>query len=221
MSIAKYQPPALSGDYQLTFKGQIAPSTGAVTLIAARTATAGQIFAARWAPGASDARRCFVKYVGARFITTTAFTTPQQMGCDLIVARTFAADAAGGTAIDVGATLTKSGALLTSSTTSGFASADRVRVASTAEITAAAGRVLDASPLSVMVGWSYGLGDTVPANADDDYGTLYDASAPNTDHIVLANDEGIVIRNLLLMGAVGVGRWDLKFIWEEGIPSAG
>lgn len=219
MAFAKYQPKELSGDYTLTGKFQIAPSTGAVTLIAARTTTAGQIFAARYAPGSTDARRCFVKYVGARFITTTAFTTPQQMGCDLIVARPFPTSATDGTAVDAGSTLADSGALLTSMSTSGFATAGLIRVASTAAITAGTSCTLDAQPVSVIAGWSWGASDTVPPNLSDAYGTLYDASAPGADPLVLANDEGIVIRNLILMGAVGVGRWDFKFVWEEGVPS--
>ena len=37
--------------------------------------------------------------------------------------------------------------------------------------------------------------------------------------IVLANNEGFVVRNLILMGAVGVGRFDFQVAWDEGVPN--
>jgi len=35
--------------------------------------------------------------------------------------------------------------------------------------------------------------------------------------IKLVQDEGLVVRNLILMGASGVGRWDFLVEWDEGI----
>lgn len=218
---AQHLPSDLVGGYSLTGSFQIAPSTGSVDVIAARTTTAGYLMSFRWAPGASDARRCYIKRVAARFTCTTAFPTPQEMGCDLIIARSFSAAHTNGTSIDTGSTLTDTGALKTVFASSGMATAARVKVADTNEVTAST-QTLDGAPLSVISAWSAGLGDTVPLGMPDGtgggFGVLWDVNASGYP-IVLANNEGIIVRNLILMGATGVGRWDFQVAWDEGVPN--
>ncbi len=56
--------------------------------------------------------------------------------------------------------------------------------------------------------------------AKSGFGTLwnYEESAHKAP-IVLGADEGFVIRNLILMGATGVGRWDFLIEWDEGVAA--
>ena len=193
---------------------RISASTGAVTLIAARTATAGQLLNIR---RSSSATTLFsVKHVSAKFMLTTAYTAAQETGCDLIVARSFSASGTDGTAIDLGSTVANTGKLLAGFPTSILgATAGTTRVATAAAITAGT-HTLDANPISVLSGWSTGVGDTVPdsaSGASDGYGVLYDAS--RSGPLFLAANEGLIIRNLVLMGAAGVGRWDFIVEWDE------
>ena len=211
----------LNGGYDLLGSHRLEVSTGAVTVIAARTATAGQLLSWRW-PGAATSR-CYIKYIGARFIATTAYTTAQETGCDLILARSFTVNGTNGTAVDVGSTVADTNVLATSHGTS-LITAGCVRVATTAVVTAGA-HTLDANPLGSISGWTSAIGVMVPEASvraqGDGYGPLWDCD--HTTHrapIVLATDEGFVIRNKILMGAVGVGRWDFVVEWDEGVPHA-
>lgn len=207
----------LDGKYSVHGSYRLVCSSGAVTTIAARTATAGQLLNFRF-PGASP-YKAFVKYVGARFILTTAYGTAQETGCDLILAHSFTVNGTNGTVVDVGSTVANTGKLLTDFGTSKI-TAGAVRVADTAAITAGT-HTLDANPISTLSDWSGAIGATVPttgSGARSGYGTLWDykASAHGAP-IVLGTDEGFVIRNLILMGATGVGRWDFCVEWDEGV----
>jgi hypothetical protein len=194
------------------------PSTGAVTTIAAATATAGQLLVFR---NPSTTLQALIKSIKARFILTTAYGAAQETGCDLILARSFSVNATDGTAVDVGSTVANSGNLAADQPTS-IITAGCVRVATDAAITAGT-HTLDASPIGSLSGWMGAIGEQIPdedAQDADGFGILYDAS--DSEHgspIVLAADEGFVIRNKILMGATGVGRWDFKIEWEEGALS--
>lgn len=210
--------PELNGNYDIRGSYRFEASTGAVTLIAARTATAGQLLNFRW-PSTTTAV-ALVKYVGARFILTTAYTTAQETGCDLIAARVWTASGTGGTAVDVGSTVANTGNLLAAQPTS-LITANCVRVATASAITAGT-HTLDANPLGSIIGWSGAIGDQVPvasARSNYPYGTLFDArKSLHEAPIVLAQDEGLIVRNTVLMGAVGVGRWEFLVEWDEGTP---
>jgi hypothetical protein len=218
MSIAKNPPRELAGDYTLLGSHRLVCSTGAVTTIAARTATAGQLFQFRW-PSSTSAR-CFVRYVGAKFTLTTAYGTAQETGCDLIVARSFTVNGTDGTAVDVGSTVTDTNKLMENFSDS-LITAGCVRVATTAAITAGT-HTLDANPIGILSDWSTGIGSTVPlatSGAGSSFGTLFDARAKDAAPIILKQDEGLLARNLVLMGATGVGRWDFCIEWDEGVPA--
>lgn len=207
----------LTGNYNVRGSYRLVCSTGAVTTIAARTATAGQLLNFR---NPSSTTTLFVKYVGARFTLTTAYTTAQETGCDLIVGRTFTVNGTNGTAVDVGSTVADTGNLLAAQSTS-VITAGCVRVATAAEITNGT-HTLDANPIGLVSGWSGAIGDQVPlasAQSQAPFAALYDARVSRHEApIVLAQNEGLIVRNLILMGAVGVGRWDFCVEWDEGIP---
>lgn len=216
MNISNTLPKELRGGYDMSGSYRLVCSSAAVTTIAARTATAGQLFNFR---NPSTTHKCFVKYIGARFILTTAYGTAQETGCDLILAHAFTVNGTNGTAVDVGSTVANTGKLLTGFGTSKL-TAGCVRVADTAAITAGT-HTLDANPFSTLSDWSGAIGATVPTTSSGSrsgYGALWDSQASaHRAPIVLGTDEGFVIRNLILMGATGVGRWDFCVEWDEGI----
>ena len=218
-AIAINRPKLLDGAYSVTGSYRLACSTGAVTVIAARTATAGQLLNFRF-PAASP-NKAFIKYVGARFVLTTAYTTAQETGCDMILAHSFTVNGTNGTAVDVGSTVANTGKLLTGFATSGI-TAGCVRVADASAITAGT-HTLDANPVAVLSDWSGAIGGTVPiatSGARSGFGTLFDYKASGHEApIVLGTDEGFIIRNLIVMGAVGVGRWDFLIEWDEGVAA--
>src|ERR1051325_9346789 len=101
----------LHGDYALRGVYRLSASSGAVTTIAAATATAGHLFAFRWT---DTTLKAYIHYIRARFILTSAYRAAQEAGCDLIMARTYSASPTSGTAIDTGGTVTGSGKYQTS-----------------------------------------------------------------------------------------------------------
>lgn len=216
-STKRRRPRELEGSYVLGGQHRLVVSSGAVTVIAARTATAGHIFAWRWSN--TTANRCFLRYVGAKFTLTTAYTTAQETGVDMIMARAYTASHTGATAVDNGSTVANTGKLMTAFRTPLVGVAGLCRVADTGALTAGT-QTLDANPIGILSDWSGAIGDTVPRSTSgigSQYGTLYDARDEQSP-IVLAQDEGFVLRNLILMGAVGVGRWDFCVEWDEGVP---
>ena len=216
-SILPYAPQRdMAGKYAHRGSYLLTASTGAVTGVAARTATAGFLFTMR-NPTASAAS-LYVKRIAARFIATTAYGTAQETGADLILARSYTASASGGTAVDVGSTVANTGNLAATFATS-VITANCTRVATTDAFTAGT-QTLDANPIGVVSGWTSAIGIMVPeatAGAASGFASLFDYKASAHEMpIKLVADEGFVIRNLILMGATGVGRWDFLVEWDEG-----
>lgn len=193
----------LHGEFRLC-----APS-GASTVVAAGTTTAGHIFAMRWT---ETTKKAIIRYVKADFILTTAFGAAQSMGVDLIAARSYSASHTGGTAIDAGSTITGSGKLRTGQDSSLFI-ANSVRIGSTGALTAGT-QTLDANALASGRAHMGAIGATLSVTLLD---ARVDGSYSDTlrSPIVLSQNEGIVLRNLVLMGATGVGTWDITVEWDE------
>lgn len=216
MAIAKYRDRQLDGDYSLRGSYRLQCQTGAVTVIAGRTATAGHLFSFRWS--SSTSVKCYLKRVAARFILTTAYGTAQETGLDMILARSYTASHTGATAVDVGSTVTNTGKLATSMATS-LIVANAVRVANAGALTAGT-HTFDANAFALIGGWSGAIGDCIPAASSGlQYADLYNAQDLTTPPIVFSQDEGFVLRNSVLMGATGVGRWDFIVEWDEGTPT--
>lgn len=209
--------PALDGNYNIRGSYRLAASTGAVTTIAAGTATAGQLFTARW-PNATY--KMWLKRLLARFTLTTAYGGAQETGCDLILARSYTVNGTNGTAIDAGDTVTTTNKLIKAQPAS-LLTAGCMRVATSSAITNGT-HTLDANPIAMLSAWSGAVGDQVPlatSGAAGGYGVLYDARlSAHEAPIVFGQDEGFVVRNKILMGASGVGRWDFLIEWDEGTP---
>lgn len=211
-------------NYQLRGRYQNTVVSGLITTIAAHTATAGHLFVWRWDDATVDNLRGFVRYVGARFVCTTAYGTAQETALRMTVARGYTASHSGGTAIDVGGTVTGTGKRYTDQPASLLTSC---RMATTVELTAGT-HTLDANPLSVLWGWTGAIGDQTPLAAtggNGALGTMWDSrdteiregGSVRGDHLMFDNDEGFVISNLILMGATGVGRLIVTVGWDEGV----
>lgn len=210
----------MGGGYDLRGSYRLVASTGAITIVAARTATAGHIFSFRWAPASLTTYNAYVRYIGAKFTLTTAYGTAQETGCDLIVARSYSASHTGATAVDLGSTVTNTNKYATAENTSLMGVAGLCRIGDTGALTAGT-QTLDANPIGILSDWSGAIGDTVPRSTSgvgSGFGALWDARETGFP-LVLADDEGFVIRNLILMGATGVGRWDFCVEWDEGLPN--
>lgn len=210
----------MRGGYDLRGSYRLLVSSGAVTTVAARSPTAGHLLAFRWAPASLTDYNAYIRYIGAKFTLTTAFGSAQEVGCDLIAARGYTASHTGATAVDLGSTVTNTNKFRTAQPTSLAGVAGHCRVADTGALTAGT-HTLDANPIGILSDWAGAIGATIPAAAREarsGFGTLFDAR-DNNFPLVLADDEGLVIRNLILMGATGVGRWDFCIEWDEGKPN--
>ncbi len=201
------RPYALRGRYQNTVR------TGAITTIAAHTATAGHVFTWRWDDTTVAGLLGFVRYVGVKFILTTAFSTDQEVSFGMRAARGYTASHTGATAVDVGGTVTGTGKRYTNQPASLLTSC---RVADTGALTAGT-HTLDANPLSVVSFFAETIGDEMPSwESGGGYATLWD-SRDSGDHLEFDNDEGFVISNEILMGTAGVGTLLVSVEWDEGV----
>jgi len=209
---------ARTSNYTPVGSFQMCIPTGLATTIAAGDFTnAGQLFNFRWDSATLNA---YVRYIGARFVTTTAFGAAQVVGCGLALASAFTVNGSNGTAVDCGTTKAATGKLRNVFAKSAIL-AGSVRVADASAITAGT-HTLHANYFSTYLGWSGAAGATIPAAGESPtgYAALFDGmnpSSPNYDSaLVFTEDSGFVINNLVLMGAAGVGYWHFKVIWDEG-----
>jgi hypothetical protein len=162
----------------------IGAQTGAMTALAA----AAPIFAFR----NIAANPVMVRRVGIGWFSTVAFTAAQMTEFGLMVARNWTTSDTGGTAIALtGNNAKHRTSLVTPSSLD-------CRISTTAALTAGA-RTLDTNTLAQQAGWSIGSPMVVPASLNN----LLAQDAGDYP-LVLAQNEGFIIQNLLAMGAAGV-----------------
>lgn len=161
--------------------------SGLVTGVAAGTASAGHLFCFR-NPDASII--CHVTRIRFFWMTVTGFTAAQEMGLELFRLSAYSADHTGGTAVTP---QKRRNAHAT-------ASVCTARVATTGALTAGT-QTLAAQPL-LKRGYA-----ELAAAATVQKGQFLGEWSPRDDHgEVLAANEGLLIRNAILMGAGGDGR---------------
>jgi hypothetical protein len=182
-----------AGDYSVTL------ASGAMTIVAA----AGPVWSCQWTSANYIA---VVKRVSVSWGVTTAFTNAQPIALGLYFARAYTTADTGGTAAVL---TTNEGKHDTAYNTSLFAD---MRIGTTGAL-AAGTRTLDTQPLDVYVGWG---GPTIGAafNWDYDYGR-----DPGRQELMLKSGEGLVLSNMLVMGAVGVIQLYVSLTWAE-IPKS-
>lgn len=161
--------------------------TGAMTTIAAN----GLIFSFR----NISAEPVLVRRVGFGFVCTTGFTAAQQLAWGLKVSRAFTASDTAGTGVVLTANEAK---LRTSHDT--LSSVD-CRISAAAALGAGT-KVLDTNSLGIVGAYALAATPGVLLPASNNNLLQHDAG----DHpLVLAQNEGINIQNLIAMGAAGVG----------------
>lgn len=179
------------GSYRQTFV------TGLVTGVGAGTATLGHILALR---SATADRAVRLRAFSAEFILTTAFGAAQEVGYDLSVLRSYTAAHTGATALTIG---TNDGKFFTDSSSTILAG----RIANTAALTAGT-HTFDANPLARGSIWCGAVGARLEP-------VRHDFTRTSIGGVILAENEGIAARNMVLMGASGIGRWYFTVEWDD------
>jgi hypothetical protein len=134
-----------------------------------------------------------LRRIGVGFICTTAFTTAQRMEFGLVVARAFTASDTGGSAI----ALTGNNAKMRTSL--GTLTSVDCRISTSAALGAGT-KTLDTVTLAQTAAWIGAIGAGLAPSPNN----LLQHDAGDYP-LVLAQNEGINIQNLVAMGAVGVG----------------
>lgn len=191
----------LHGEYKASFL------SGALTLAAAGTTTAGHLFVMR-VPTA-ETKKAVIRYVGYEWATVTAMGTAQPLGLDLIRMTGSTAAYTGGTAIDM-FTLTQSQKLRANQALTLF-TVNNVRMCTTAGLTAGT-QNLDSQALHRRFFASPALG---AVERGDLFDARDDGGQTHRSPIVLGAEEGIVVRNVILMGATGVANLAINVEWDE------
>jgi hypothetical protein len=127
-----------------------------------------------------------IRRLGVGFVTTTAFSAAGEISFGATIARSWSAAGTGGTAVSLASNNAKK------RTTFNSPSGMEIRYATTAALGAGT-KTLDTDDVSVVAGWSGGQGTTLPAAIDN----LWDTTSEDYP-IVLAQNEGIVVRNKVL-----------------------
>jgi hypothetical protein len=183
---------------------------GTTGTIAAALAASAQLFYVRW----TDATRFFVLHrFTAKFQCLTLFTaaTLTDFGFDLFKAT---AVSAGGGGTDVGA-LVKT-RMRTSMGASLLDTAGLVRISTTAALTAIT--TLDATAIAQSVGDSQRVNPAAATEEQrvNDPTLTYVADMAAGEHpLVLAQNEGLVLRNRTVWPAAGTGIVQVEMVWSE------
>jgi hypothetical protein len=175
--------------------------SGLMTVIAAKTATAGHIFAWRW----GDATRvALLRQLRIRYSIISGFTAAQELGFDAVIARSYTASHTAGTALTLtGNSFKKRTSMATTLLTD-------ARIATTAALTAGT-HTLDAQPFLINSRRTLAAAATVEGLDFEETISFWDGAHP----FVFVQNEGFVIRNNILMGAAGTVRLDVEVDWEE------
>lgn len=182
---------------------RVAMSTTDLTTIAARTSTAGHLCAFR-NPSASTL--IMLQRMRATWYTNAGFTAAQLVGLGAFVVRPWTVAYSGGTAVS------GTSPQLKKRTSHGNSIAD-IRIAQGVVLTASATNTLDTQPIAMGYFAELAAGAAVPKGS-----FTIDWSAANDAQfqpIVLAQNEGVVITNEVLMGAGGTARVVVEFDWVE------
>jgi len=192
----------VTGSYKQTW------TTGAVTTIAAGTSSAGFLFSKRWVQTTASKKAYRLRSLEIEFLLTTAFTAAQEVGFDVYKATAFSAASSGGTTITIGADAKK----LVTYNNSGVTNAS---IANTGALTAGT-LTLGGEAIARGSLWCGAIGAQMATR-------YFDFTGSEPGGIILspgaaaANAEGLIIRNTILMGATGVGKWHFTFEWDEGL----
>lgn len=189
-----------------TIEGNHYSLGGATGLITALGAGDG-VFALRWGASAKDA---LIWRLRATAIVVSGFTAAQEVGLDLSVARGYNTSPSGGTDLTPTASNGKRRATFATSALTA------ARIASTGALTTGS-PTLDVQPIGFGGAYALAAATTVhnptfvlDKNFGDDGGPLQ-----------LMQDEGLILRNRIAMGAGGTMRVYVEVDWSEVGTGAG
>lgn len=191
----------LHGEYKASF------TTGVLAAVAAHTSTLGHLFVMR-VPTA-ETKKAVIRYCNVQWSTKTAGTN-QPMGFALAVHRGATAVYTGGTAIDM-FTVTNSQKMRANDATTMFV-VNNVRIATTDGLTVPGTQVIDAHPHSVKFCNSGALAATSDLTLLD---ARDDGASTVRSGLVLAAQEVLVIKNMILMAATLDGYLTVNLEWDE------
>lgn len=167
----------------------------------------GSLFSMRWAPG--NGKLAVIRRVTVNFVQTIGWTAAAAQPVGLYIARSWTVSDSGGTAITVAANTNK---MRTSNDPSLFAAPSDVRVSTTATLTAGT-RTLDTNPISVGL---LAASQVAAASANYPQQTIVLHDVNTGDHpIVLDNNEGIVLNNMVVWPAAANGLISVNVEWFE------
>jgi hypothetical protein len=185
-------------------------TTGSLSGVSAASDTLGHLGTFCWR---STAKACYVQRIKAVWRTTTGFTAAQGLGLDMSIIRGFTADPSGGTKV-VGSLAAvgifgfkrwakQPDSLITS-----------VWIATTTGLTAGTFTPAIAANLDILAqGWGYA--PAAAANVTSTFTCERDFAMNGEDGLRLEANEGILLRNVIAMGAVGTSRVDFAVDWIE------
>ena len=171
----------------------VSARTGNITLIAA----GGALFTARWT---SATHYALIRRVYAKWVMTTAFAANQEIGLEWIFGRSWSVSPSAGTAISTAGAFQ---AKRSSFPTSKFATGD-MRIATAAAVT-----VGTVTPDGQALYSRNGFSNLTPhLEMERDW-------ISNHFPLVLAQNDGILLRNTILMGAAGIAGVHIGIEWDE------
>jgi hypothetical protein len=178
-------------------------ATGLITGIAAGTASAGHIFAARWA---SSVKNLGLKKFTATWNTIVGFTAAQEVGLELFITRSYSASHTAGTAVDS----TAAGKFKKKATNNDSAfAATAIQIAGTGALTNGT-HTIDAVAMASNQFSELATGAAIPKGR-----FCLEWSDGSKGRIILKQDEGLILRNQIAMGAGGTARVTVCLEWEE------
>lgn len=180
---------------------RVAEFSGLMTTIAAKTATAGHVFAWRW----TSTNLALLRYLKVRYSVITGFTAAQELGFDVAIARGYTASHTAGTALSFAASAAKKRSSMPSSLVGD------ARIATAAALTAGT-HTLDPHPIVISGTRTLAAAATVPGY---DFEETLDLTNSGDHPYVFAQNEGLVVRNNILMGAGGTVRMHVQMAWDE------
>lgn len=176
---------------------RISEFTGLLTGVAAN----GEIFQARWTDAVNLA---LIKFLRISYSVITGFTAAQELAFNANLCAAWSADGSGGTSLTPGPTnMVKR----SSYPQSKFGS---MRIASTGALTAGT-KTIYGNPIATAARKTMAAAATVQ---DSDF-----ALEVNFDFeggpLVLSQNEGLIVRNVIALGAAGTVRASITLGWEE------
>lgn len=182
---------------------RLAAYTGLLTAIAAGSASAGHIFAARWTHATKLA---LVTRLRAQWRTIAGFTAAQEVGLEALITRSYTAVHTGGTAVAlIGDAFKKKSA-------HGTQTFQDIRISTTGALGNGT-HTIDGQPIAANFFAELAAGAAVPKGRFD---ILFEVSDLATHPIILNQNTGIIVRNgPTAMGAGGTARVVVEMDWLE------